>query len=80
MLEIKPIEVDFKEWYRQTDGDTCPYCNSTELDGVVIEKRYGYHKEEVSCMDCNKEWTVEIKFMGVIGVNGQYFDSYNESV
>jgi hypothetical protein len=68
------LQPNFEEWYRVTDGDTCPFCGAVDIDGAVLFQ-YGPDRiEELSCYECDNEWTVEVRHTITVRVNGEEFN------
>ena len=51
--------------YVEKGGVRCPYCNRTDIesDGVV-NTDVGIAWQNMSCIDCNAEWTDEYSLTG----------------
>lgn len=52
------------EEYVATGGCHCPSCGSTNIDGHSVDIDAGYATQDVSCHDCDAEWTDQYKLIG----------------
>jgi transposase-like protein len=63
----KEITGPGKKAYLQTGGVRCPFCHSKDIEGHSGE--FGQHaSQQVSCMDCEREWIDVYKLVDVLEV------------
>jgi transposase-like protein len=52
---MKPKELTDEEYVKQ-NGTLCPRCKSKNIEAGEVEAGDVYALQEVTCVDCGKEW------------------------
>jgi len=49
--------------YIQSDGSYCPYCKSSNIEGMEFEYEGTYRR--VICLECGEQWKDIYKLVGI---------------
>jgi len=54
-----------KQAYFDADGEICPFCNGSYIEGEQITIDKDRATQEVRCLDCGKYWVDTYKLVAV---------------
>jgi len=54
--------------YVKAGGVKCPYCNSEQIVCRSVDIDAGDAYQDISCLDCGKEWIDVYNLVGVISI------------
>ncbi len=57
-----------KENYLKNNGHICPFCGSIAIKGKGFDAGGYYVYQNVSCMDCKKEWADQYELVNVFEI------------
>ena len=63
---MKPILTE--KQYAEAGGIICPYCKSNSIEGGKAEFEGDTVYANVTCLDCEKEWTDQFTLTGYLEI------------
>ncbi len=64
-MSVNRISPEAQTQYIADGGVCCPFCQSHDITGGDITIDNGIASQDVSCSDCNEEWTDLYSLSGV---------------
>ena len=52
--------------YVKAEGGKCPFCRSRQIEGSSVDIDTGGASQEMSCLDCGKQWVDCYELTGYI--------------
>ena len=62
---MKALTKEQKQAYLDADGQVCPFCNSSQIEGGRIAIDRDRAELDVKCSDCGKYWTDIYKLVAI---------------
>jgi len=63
--KVKTLSDADKKVYLESGGQECPLCGSGNVEGGLVDIKGNHAYQDISCLDCEKEWTDEYTLSGI---------------
>ncbi len=68
MKYLKEMNDKQRENHLKNNGHICPFCKSDQIEGKSFDIGDYYVYQNISCMDCKKEWTDQYELINVFEI------------